>query len=220
VGKPKRKRKRLFTPAVIKKTPFARQAGLERRRQEIEQRHLQQQAASAKQRIREIRNRVVGGVLIIATLLGGVSAILSFQSHVTVAAGESLDPTAAFATKFTVSNSWSLNEYDIEVACGLGEIITGKPNSKPTPNWRSSTFSYDSQLHYVPNDVKKLEPGESVQETDLCAVEGQMAYADIAAVVSFRPAFWPWRRTQRFRFVTETARDGHLTWSEKPFSAR
>lgn len=162
--------------------------------------------------------RALAGTAAVALVLGLAADMASLQAHISVSAGDTQDQSNPFATVFTVSNTGPIAAYNVEVDCGIGEINSGGKSTEPTPDWRTTRYSYKSRLDFGRNSrLGTLQPGDSSQSRGFCDFDARaVRYADIALVVSYRPKFWPWRREQTMRFVTQAKTGSGEMWVQVP----
>jgi len=144
------------------------------------------------------------------SILASVAGIYALSPRITVSSLPSLDPVQIFSTPFTILNDGYLIARDVQATCFVSDAkdING--------NHFAGGFAFtDTQTQNV-GDLHSKEPA-----TLPCAfvsnfVTAPIASANITIDVSYRPQWYPWHITKRFRFVTAPAVDGQLHWLPQP----
>lgn len=151
-------------------------------------------------------------------IFGGIALIVGFVAlfypKISVYASSSLDPQSALLTPFVISNDGNIPINDVQYRLGVQEIrFTNGQKMIGQPNFTSS-FSGPG------NSVAKISPDEKF--TILSPLQfnpsGIVAFADIAVIIDFNPAFLPFKMHKVFRFITSTGADGKLYWYAQPVS--
>ena len=155
-------------------------------------------------------------------IFGGIALVVGFVAifypRISVSPASSLDPKSALLTPFVISNEGNIPLTNIVICLGLNKIKT------QTKHGHIEHVSYDgpfSALFCDPETaVSVLLPSEKY--TVLSPLQfnpnGSVAFADIAIIVNFNPAFFPIKMKKVFRFITTTGADGKLYWYAQPLS--
>lgn len=181
---------------------------LDRRKEEPPKPPHQAELGTSARTISRISKWLVGGITLVATSLGIVTAYLSLIPRLSASPTQSLDLNNPFSALFIMSNDGPLGINDLDFSChiyNVGSVLDASVSAITTRmNIRS----------------KRMEPGEKISApcdpSPLIRVEGQLASADVAVVVRFRPDFVWWTKYRIFRFVTLKSSDGHLYWFPVP----
>ncbi|MCL4522929.1 MAG: hypothetical protein M1451_03325, partial [Acidobacteria bacterium] len=104
---------------------------------------------------------------------------------------------------------------EVSVSMGVGQIVMEprEPRKGLVPdfssrltrsNWNRHTLRMDEKFTISTADLIMMLPPD------------QLAFADIAIVVSYQPWWLPFRREKIFRFVTYRQTLGHIYWYSEP----
>lgn len=142
---------------------------------------------------------------IILGIIGIIGTLYNFSPKLTIDSGDSLNPQDPFATRFSIKNDSIFSLYSIHRKTFIRKLRTLKDGD----------VIGDSSLVGILPPIPVLvagEPSTFSVAADQIAYDSPYCYADIEIVVSFRPAFLPYRKTIAARFSTEKAIDGTLHW--------
>lgn len=148
-------------------------------------------------------------------LLVGLSVILtiiaffnSFYPKVSIATEASLDPLNPFRTPFIIENRSLLPIHSIECSFFIHNISAKKTKNLAT--------NFTTQMANQP--IKRLNAGEKSTAFVVFPFNfsSPITYGDIDVMISFRPAYWPWRQEKIFHFVTEKDVNNNLRWLHAP----
>ncbi len=154
-------------------------------------------------------------ILAVVTLLGTALAALILLPRIIVDASVPVDPKNPLSASFTIINSSIIPLENINVALGIGQIVTGSkqidPNFIPSfesriarTDWKHRRLSMDERYTITIGDIFHLGP------------EVNLSGADVAIVVSYNPWILPIRKEKVLRFVTKQQTDGRLYWYSRP----
>ncbi|MGC1778577.1 MAG: hypothetical protein WBB34_11565 [Xanthobacteraceae bacterium] len=168
-------------------------------------------------------SKFFAGILAVATLVGGVAAVVAFLPRMTVEASGPFDVSPLPVVTFTVTNTGVMPLEDVSprlgfCALGINFGMTDNPvppfnkcngNStgflSPT-NWQHRRLNVDVPFTVTWDDAFHNQTG------------GQVDYADVIVTVAYRPWFLPWHREKTFRFVTRKMSDNKLYWFARPLA--
>jgi hypothetical protein len=154
---------------------------------------------------------VLAWLLAIATLLGGLAAVLTFLPRVVVSPPTSpIDPRNAMSVSFDVINTGFIPLWDVSASLGLGEITnSGGLVETAVPTFKSRIIFPGWEHHRLGMDDRFT--------VDLSEWMGLwVTAADIAIVVSYRPGGLPITKERVFRFVATRGSDGKPRWKSWP----
>ncbi|MGB5873585.1 MAG: hypothetical protein WBG01_09840 [Bacteroidota bacterium] len=152
----------------------------------------------------------------IATLLGGMSAAVSFLPRVSISYSSPVDPVNPFSALFTVKNDNFIPLYNVTAYVGIGQIAMAPaqidPERIPTlksritrPRWKWNELRMDEQV--------TISPAEMFAITDSTV---KLNGADIGIIIIYNPWLWPFRQEKVFRFITRPEKNGRLSWYFHP----
>ena len=152
--------------------------------------------------------------VVVATLLGVLTGVLSLLPKLSISSSGPLNPKSAFTTPFTLSNEGFLSIMSVNIFCAIREAkFEGDREIIGTEDYRSRFTTPD-------HAAAELKPDEKY--TFSCAFlfneDAPLIKADIAIIISYRPAWVPWRQEKVSRFVTKKSSDGRLHWFSQPIS--
>lgn len=144
------------------------------------------------------------------SILAAVAAFYALSPRITVSSLPSLDPAKIFSTPFTILNDGYLIARNVQATCFVSDAKDINDN-----HFAGGMAFTDTQTQ----DIGDLHAKESA--TLPCAfastfVTAPIASANITIDVSYRPQWYPWHITKRFRFVTTPGADGQLHWLPQP----
>lgn len=152
-------------------------------------------------------------VLGLCTVLGGVAAVVVFLPRPIVSAPSApLDQNDIFSVSFDITNGGYVPLADSRIFLGVGQIGTKGTRIDP-----SFIPTFKSRLAYAPWQHHRLGMDEKFTIVLTDAIKGQIEFADIAIIVSYKPWFFPIRREKAYRFVSVRQADGHSYWRSWPF---
>ena len=158
------------------------------------------------------RTALLPMVLGLCTILGGIAAAVVFLPRPIVSAPSvPLDQNDIFSVSFDIINGGYVPLEDSGILLGVGQIGTrgARINSSFTP-------TFESRLAYAPWQHHRLGMDEKFTIVLTDAIKGQIDFADIAIIVSYKPWFFPIRREKVYRFVSIRQTDGHSYWRSWP----
>jgi hypothetical protein len=193
------------------------------------------QAAKAK---RSVLGKALAGVVAGVAMLGAACAALELSAQATVSVLPPVQPAKAFTAPFTVVNKSvvSLNHVNVTVGvCRVDMNLSGafdprKPRAVTIRgdgarfasggtactgpygarfydhNWTNQTLLPDEKFSAALDGVLDWLVPQQARESVI------VTSAVITIVVQFQPWFVPWRRELEFRFATQRAPNGALSW--------
>jgi hypothetical protein len=158
------------------------------------------------------RSVLLPWLLGLCTLVGGLASFVTFWPRPVV-----YPPTVPFDTgnalsvSFDVSNLSVVPLLDVDVLVGIGQIVAtgGSRNRNFRPSFCTRFFIPEWQHHNL-----YLDDRFTINTADL--FPANIAYADIAIVVTYKPWIIPLRREKLFRFVTRRENNGSVRWRSQP----
>lgn len=184
-------------------------------------------------------HKVFSGLLVLATLVGGVAAVAYFWPRVSIVVADPTDQSDPFSSKITIASTSPYTLENVSVAIGICKIdaaiklgIYGDENQKEAvtdcPNRPHTTLLAPPEWQ-----DHRLRPG-ALYEVFLNEAFGLPAFkkefksADISVVVFFRPWFEPHFLMQFLQdrdrylvahdeahYVGTVDPAGHITWRAK-----
>ena len=145
---------------------------------------------------------------LLSLILGAIGLILGLQAGLTVSLQPPLDPDDVLTAQFEITNNGLLDLKDVRIRAF--EIRVEDTNR----NLRERGIG----AGYTP-PAETLMPGESktVPFKTFISTDAPLAYADIAIIAFFRPAYMPfWQKRRAFRFVTIRQAGGSLRLQKQP----
>lgn len=136
-------------------------------------------------------------------LLGAVATVYFFTWRLSVTPGVTLKDSDPFKTMFILQNDGQFPVYDVEFSCLTNFVKYPKGNKVTQLYERSETF-----------DIPKLGANEKTSTPCLFDVYVYLPpiTADISLTVKYRPGFYPFHKTQHFRFLAARRDDGSYVW--------
>jgi hypothetical protein len=161
------------------------------------------------------QNLLFVSILAIATLLGGVVAVLALLPRPVITPSDPVDIANPFSASFTVSNANFIPLYNVNVSLGIGQIVTYPrqidPNFIPSfesrltcQEWCNHTLNMDERFTI---SIAKLLNLKS---------PARLNGGDIAIVVSYKPWISPFYRDKIFRFIAQKQTNGFFYWYSYP----
>lgn len=165
--------------------------------------------------VTKTKNRSRVGLLwsAIVGIVGFAAAVVVFLPRPMVSPPSvPFDSNNRFSVSFDISNNGYIPIEDCTVLLGIGQIQFNNftqydPLSIPTfatriviSDWQNHRLNMDDRITLTPADIFK----------------GDVKYADIAIIVSYKPWFLPFRREKMFRFVTLKQADNLTYWRSWP----
>jgi len=145
-------------------------------------------------------------------LVGFSAAILQHVPKISVYPEQTLDPKNAFAAPFRVSNEGYLDIHDLEFKCVIEKAVYGGDrlfldNIKETHDWDNIRVMHPGGSRFVTcNSALRDETPNMIR------APWPLTHAVIRILVTFRPAFLPWRSQKEFRFHTVHSADEVVHW--------
>jgi len=143
----------------------------------------------------------LGGITLVATILGVVTGYLTLVPKVSVSQNQPLDPKDLFSTPFVVTNEGPLGINDVQIRCLILDVRSG---GMTIQNIQTTS----DELR-----VRSMETAE--RGTFPCRprlTDAPYDYAKVVFTVIFRPDFVPWHVTRFFGFRTLQDSDKRLLW--------
>jgi hypothetical protein len=158
---------------------------------------------------------IIALILAIATIAGGLAAIVVFLPRISVLPSDPVDLTNPFSASFTITNNNFIPLRQVNALLGIGQIVMEPaqmiPHFKPTfesrityKTWTNHSLTMDERFTITISDAFNVTKSIRV------------AGADIAIIVSYKPWFLPIKREKIFRFVTHKQTNGNLYWYSQP----
>jgi hypothetical protein len=156
----------------------------------------------------------VGCVGIIASILGIIGFLLDIAPKISIGSSGSLQAANPMATVFYLSNDGLLPVHDILAKCGALQFKAG-----------NFEIESDKDAGFIFSDSKAeiLSPGH--QMTLPCAHligpapgadAADITKAEFTVIVTYRPHWLPWHKTERFPQRAEKAEGGNWIWKSLP----
>ena len=151
----------------------------------------------------------------LATLLGGIVALLTLLPRVSVTPSDPVDPINPFSASFTITNNGFVPLSSVDALLGIGQVATAPalldPNFVPNfesrivrPEWKNHNLKVDESFTITPADIFGLAPGD------------RLGGADIAIVVSFKIWIIPIKREKIYRFIARKQTNEQFYWYSIP----
>jgi hypothetical protein len=120
------------------------------------------------------------------------------------------DTKDALSTNFSISNQGSMMLYDVNIRCKLKDSVVKIVTE-------SGQEGIINEVGGPEDNHPSLAPMKSAAFQCMLSlpVEDNL---DIFIIVYYRPAFYPFKRRQAFRFVSTTSSDGQMQWLPQPES--
>ncbi|MDT7806777.1 MAG: hypothetical protein QOJ70_590 [Acidobacteriota bacterium] len=164
--------------------------------------------------LRKIISKITLGkmVAVMVAMIGVVGSYVTifgyWSPRISVQPLQRLNPRDALSTEFSVTNQGALPIYNVDVGCEFKNFILAAPNFPGKEIFEviplNSSYESISPMQSTTVKVPFSLPDEKV--------------LDIAIVIYYRPAWYPFRRREAFRFVTKVAADGQIHWLPRPDS--
>ena len=141
----------------------------------------------------------------VAAILGLFATLYAINPKIIVAPIERMEANNPLSTLFSVLNDGLLPIYSVKFDCATNDI-------ENETNHRVAGFV----LSFPNTDRAKLSPGDSA--TIKCGIGDfgpKLRKAEIELIISFRPAYWPFKITRYFPFAGINSKDGKLFWFPK-----
>src|ERR1039458_1485171 len=166
---------------------------------------------------RKTLTSVLSVVLAIATLLGGLVAIVTFVPRPTIEPNGVADPLDPLSTSFTIVNNSFFPLEDLGVSFGTNQLAMEPaqidPNMKFTVPF-GLQFTTDKWQHHrlLMDERYTIGLGEIIQVKP----PARLAGGDIGIIISYKPWFMPCTREKRYRFISHKENDGQIRWYSHP----
>jgi len=143
-------------------------------------------------------------ILGVASLvLGAVSLFYFFTWRISITPGATLKNSDPFATMFILQNDGQFSIYDIEFSCVLNDVKYGNNVELSKILSHIGTFN----VPILDANAKTSTPCYLSFGTSHPAMR-----ADVTLFVSYRPSFYPFRRTKSFRYFATLKDDNTYAW--------
>jgi hypothetical protein len=145
-------------------------------------------------------------VMVTATIVGGLAVLIP---RTTVSASDPVDPTDAFSSLVTITNSGFIPLLAVKSQIALqrisirnGGLVQGAPNYKTRlqfVEWTSHDLSLDDRFTFALNDIYRICP----QRVDA---------ADIAVVVNYEVPLIHWKVERIYPLFARRQTNGQVYW--------
>lgn len=144
--------------------------------------------------------KVLGAILVILT---AVSQFYFFSSRLSVEPGATLKASDPFTTIFTLHNEGQFSVYDVQFECSIDEVLY--PNNITAQDNVVTTDAFD--IPELASNAKTSSPCYFPIE-----VSFDIITVTVSLRISYRPSFYPLRRTETFTFTGKPKTDGGYAW--------
>jgi hypothetical protein len=164
--------------------------------------------------------KVVAGLLLVCTVIGGGVTVLSLYTRLEVEPGDRLNPDDPFTELFTIQNLGLLPVEVTKISCLVNYAHFSNGDSMERVNGHTSRPPRSLQSNAKFSAF--CRPYTSIRPAKL-------DFADVGLAVSYRPAWANWLPTWMFehgnsevvrRFGTARKKDGSLFWTPKDLPER
>lgn len=170
----------------------------------------------SKETAKPKKHTVLGSLLVVATLLGGIAAVVVFWPRVVATISDPVDPDDPFSASATVTNTGYIPLDSVTPYVGVASIRTkGSPPASEDfetyppqttkfrrAQWPTRTLGLDDKFTFALNDVVDTHPG-------------QLESAAIAVVVDYEIPIIHWQREKIFPFAAHRQTNGKFYWYSK-----
>lgn len=172
----------------------------------------------AKETTKEVRP--LAWLLAIATLIGGLAAVLTFLPRPSVSATDPVDANNPFSSAFTITNNSFVPLRDVSVRLQLGSVKIGTVEIKGGPlfdgkhggifttdDWQNHDLAVDEQFTISPMQVfsRFTFPKDS-----------EFRSGSIAVQIQYKPWLIPLHRSKSFGFHAVRQTNGKFYWYAIP----
>lgn len=183
------------TPAAIRAKDKERKA---------QEKHPKQISKERKARLSSGAKTFWTVVVGIITVLGGVSAVLSFFPRLTIPENGTVRSHDPMGTVFNLTNNGILPVTEVDHVCGIDRI--------QFQGGVASGFGLQPKEHLLgyiaPGATKSLNCEHAI------AMQGN-SEAKISIEIIYKPILWPTKLSKSFRLEAEKADDGTWVWKAK-----
>ena len=148
---------------------------------------------------------------------GFYASVVGLQPRISMSSDAPINPLDIMSAPFIVSNDGPLDVHDVTYGCIDRKILADNGSSViangPYKNVWMGGLSTQSMV------ADLIEP--TGKQAFTCPMpffeKGQVTYGDMIIAVSYRPAFWPFRKQIHKRFATALDADRKpVRWYEQP----
>lgn len=165
-----------------------------------------------KKRVVQILKRVVATA---ALLLITVEFVLTNVPKLSVDVSRSLRPDDPMATVFSVSNDGMLPVYDVTVGCEIARLDISSPR-KTVSKGPTTVYFPESRAEILPPGHKMTVPCGRAVASRLDNGERLEFLAEVFVVVTYRPQWLLWHKSEAFPMKTEKSENGTWVWKSIP----
>jgi hypothetical protein len=164
--------------------------------------------------IRKVTDPLLTGLAV----FGGIVSILTLWPRTTVTID--FDTRNPLASSFLVSNDGFLPVYSVSTSCLLGEVLM-EPN-QPSQSETQGTEPLGSELINSDPPLVTLAPGAKESVPFSNCINGSpgaiLSFAHVGLRVSYKPLFWPSRRSFAQQFYARHTAEGNYYWYSFPYT--
>jgi len=165
-----------------------------------------------KKRVVQILKRVVATA---ALLLITVEFVLTNVPKLSVDVSRSLRPDDPMATVFSVSNDGMLPVYDVTVGCEIARLDISS-HRKTVSKGPTTVYFPESRAEILPPGHKMTVPCGRAVASRLDNGERLEFLAEVFVVVTYRPQWLLWHKSEAFPMKTEKSENGTWVWKSIP----
>jgi hypothetical protein len=165
-----------------------------------------------KKRVIQILKRVVAAA---ALLLITVEFVLTNVPKLSVDVSRSLRPDDPIATAFSVSNDSMLPIYDVTVGCEIARLDIPSPR-KTVSKGPTTVYFPESRAEILPPGHKMTVPCGRAVASRLDNEERLEFLTEVFLVVTYRPKWLLWHKSEAFPMKTEKSENGTWVWKSIP----
>lgn len=139
-------------------------------------------------------------------VLGMISTLGYFRARVSVTPGQTLKDSDPFATMFTLQNEGEFTLYNVKFSCLID-----------TSGFENRTYKVAGNFANDPSfDVPELASGVKTNAPCYAGFDlnSPVTHADATLIVSYRPSFYPFRKTSQFHYRAYQKPDKSYAWVE------
>lgn len=178
--------------------------------------------------------KIFAGTLAVATIVGGLAAVLTFLPRVTVDFVDTEETSDTISSHFTITNTNFIPLEDLSVSIGLCRIQVSfkdfKGGDQPVDlitNGQNDICDYSNISFLTVNTWLRhrlrMDERYTIDFSEYFKTYKmplKLLSGDSAIVLEFKLWIWPWPQKRYFRFVTETPKAGRVRWIAKPLDLR
>ena len=165
--------------------------------------------------------QILGGLSILVGLAAG---LVFFLPRISVEPGPQRDSTDPFSSAFLVANTGAIRLEGVSIEFALCRLRANVGFEIRGPNWEDCNRHNEvsERLPKYQNQSLPMDQKMTVLFSDILAPKvGSIVkpvYIDADIIVSSRPAYFPWRWREEFRFEGVVRPDGGLHWQPRQHS--